>query len=155
MEIEALVNQVYFWNIKQTHSAWMLKITHYAEWERSRKFAQKKSEITANRGLDSQQCEGRDYMRENVSLHIIKTAKFPAYAVILLFYFDRPFVTSYGWGCSHMYISAKYDECSDYFSWPYMHLLLVFNSSCAFSHCFLSDGVPRQLHMGSHWRCME
>lgn len=35
-------------------------------------------------------------------------------------------MTSDGWGCSCMYIAAKYDECSDYFSWPYMNLLLVF-----------------------------
>lgn len=44
-----------------------------------------KFESTANRGLGSQQCEGREYMRENVSLNIIKTATFLAYAAILLF----------------------------------------------------------------------
>lgn len=95
---------------------------------------EKKSEITAKLGLDSQQCEGRECMKENVSLHIIKTEKFPAYAAILLFYFGRAFVTSYGWGVSQMYVSAKDDECSDYFSLPYMHVLLsFFYSPCAFS----------------------
>ena len=33
-------------------------------------------------------------------------------------------MTSYGRGDSQMYVSAKDDECSDYFSQPYMHVLL-------------------------------
>lgn len=151
MEIEAPGNQVIF-EISNRHiqlGCWR----SLRRVRKSRKFTQKKSAITAHRGLDSQQCEGREDLRKNVFLLIIKTAKFPAYAAILLFYFDRPFVTSYGWGCSHMYVSAKSDECSDYFSWPYTHLFLVFSPSYAFSYCFLSDEVPRKLHMGSHLRC--
>ena len=101
----------------------MLKITVQGEKEVEH-LPIKKSEITAKQGLDSQQFERREYMKENVSLHVIKTEKFPAYAAILLFYFGRAFVTSYGWGGSQMYVSAKDDECSDYFSQPYMHVLL-------------------------------
>ena len=113
----------------------MLKITVQGEKEVEH-LPRKKSEITAKQGLDSQQFEGREYMKENVSMHIIKTETFPAYAAILLFYFGRAFVTSYGWGDSQMYVSAKNDECSDYFSRPYMHVrlsLFFFHSPCSFS----------------------
>lgn len=134
---------------------------HYTGWERSREFAQKKSEITAQRGLDSRPYEGREYIEENGSLHILNRANFPAYAGILLFYFGGLFVTSDGWGISSLYAAAKFEEHSDYFSWPYMNLLeftsglVFFSPSCAFSWCFLSDGVPGQLHPGSYQRYME
>lgn len=114
---------------------------HYAGWERSRKFAQNKSEITVNGGLDSRQCEGREYLKENVSLSIIKTANFPAYAASLLLYFGRPFVARSGRG-SHVYGSAKHAECSDWFSWPYLHFLLVHSSSWASPTVFYPMGFP-------------
>lgn len=119
---------------------------HDAGWKRSRTFAQKKSVITAKTGLDSQQREGREYMKGNVSLHIIKTATSPAYAATLLFFsFGRAFVTSYGWSCSQMYVRAKDDECSDYFSWPDMYLLLFWSPMClllVFSIAWLSQAAP-------------
>lgn len=134
----------------------MLKITVQGEKEVEH-LPIKKSEITAKQGLDSQQFERREYMKENVSLHVIKTEKFPAYAAILLFYFGRAFVTSYGWGGSQMYVSAKDDECSDYFSQPYMHVLLslFFLFPMCLLLMFLSEAVPRQLHSGSHQTCLE
>lgn len=149
MEIDALVNKVIF-EISNRHIqpgywrslGWVRK--------KSKICSVKKFEVTANRGLDSQQCEGKCLSAYH------KNSK--NFQHMLLFYFlfwQIICETSYGWGCSRIHVSVKYDECSDYFSWPYMHLLLVFSSSCAFSYCFASDGVPRQLRMGSHQRRME
>lgn len=96
-------------------------------------------------------------MKENVSLHVIKTEKFQHMLLCTLFYFGRAFVTSYGWGGSQMYVSAKDDECSDYFSQPYMHVLLslFFLFPIVPSLMFLSEAVPRQIHSGSHQTCLE
>lgn len=60
---------------------------HYVGWEESRKFAQKKSERHHSKWqAGSQQCKRKKCMKENVSLHIIKTARFPTYAAILVFH---------------------------------------------------------------------
>ena len=64
----------------------MLKITVQGEKEVEH-LPIKKSEITAKQGLDSQQFERREYMKENVSLHVIKTEKFSSICCYFTFLF--------------------------------------------------------------------
>lgn len=71
-------------------------------------------------------------MRKNAFLRIIKTANFPAYAAILLFYFHRLFVTSYGWGCSCVHVSPRVMNAQ-----PLFLTLHAFPSRFSFLVCLL------------------
>lgn len=60
---------------------------HWAGWEENGKFAQKKSERNHSKWqAEFSVVKKKEYIKENVFLHITKTATFPAYAATSLFH---------------------------------------------------------------------